>query len=75
MCLHVSVSMCVSLSVCVCVCVFVCVCLCVQLLELRSPDRRLSLLHFIAQTVIDKFPDLVRFDAELKSIDQASLGK
>jgi len=42
---------------------------------LRSSDRRLSLLHFIAQTVTDKFPELVHFDTELQAVDRASLGK
>jgi hypothetical protein len=41
---------------------------------MKSTDRKLSLLHFIADTVADKFPELTSFDSELQYIDKAALG-
>ncbi|XP_034249251.1 formin-like protein [Thrips palmi] len=42
------------------------------LLDTKSADRRQSLLHYIAQTVRVKFPDLLSFESELLYIDKAA---
>lgn len=44
------------------------------LLDTKSADRRQSLLHYIAQTVRVKFPDLLSFESELLYIDKAATG-
>lgn len=46
-----------------------------QLTDTRSSDRRLSVLHYIAQTMQDKFPELLNFDQELQYIEKASVGE
>lgn len=43
-------------------------------MDTKSSDRRLSILHYIAQTVQDKFTDLVTFDSELQYLEKASVG-
>ena len=43
------------------------------LLETKTHDKKQTLLHFIAQTVADKFPDLNNFENELLFIDKAAL--
>ncbi|XP_075237526.1 formin-like protein [Lycorma delicatula] len=43
------------------------------LLDTKSSDKRICLLHYIATTVRDKFPDLLSFDSELMYIDKAAV--
>ncbi|XP_055372916.1 formin-like protein isoform X2 [Condylostylus longicornis] len=42
------------------------------LLDTKSTDKRVSLLHYIVATIRQKFPDLLNFDTELFCIDKAS---
>ncbi len=42
------------------------------LLDTKSSDKKISLLHYIVATVRANFPDLLSFDSELFSIDKAS---
>ncbi len=46
-----------------------------QLLDTKSTDRTQTLLHFIANMVQEKYPELVSFHTELRFVDKAALGK
>lgn len=46
-----------------------------QLLDTKTSDKKMTLLHFIVQTVREKFPDLSTFDTELRYIEKAASGK
>jgi len=41
----------------------------------KSQDQKQTLLHFLAQTVESKFPDILTYADELMHIDQAARGK
>ncbi len=43
-------------------------------METKSQDKKQTLLHYIVQTVFEKFPDVFNFDSELTFIDKASQG-
>ncbi len=45
-----------------------------QLTDTRTHDKRLTLLHFIVQTVDERFPDVVRFDTDLQAVEKAAQG-
>lgn len=42
------------------------------LLDTKSTDKKMSLLHYIVATIRQNFPDLLNFDSELFSTDKAS---
>lgn len=42
------------------------------LIDTKSTDKRLSLLHYIVATIRQKFPELLNFDTELFGMDKAS---
>lgn len=42
------------------------------LLDTKSTDKRICLLHYIVATIRQKFPELLNFDSELFCIDKAS---
>lgn len=42
------------------------------LLDTKSTDKRMCLLHYIVATIRQKFPDLLNFDTELYCIDKAA---
>lgn len=42
------------------------------LLDTKSTDKRMCLLHYIVQTIRQKFPELLDFDTELFHIDKAA---
>lgn len=42
------------------------------LLDTKSNDKRMSLMHYIVTTVRQKFPELMNFDSELFCIDKAA---
>lgn len=44
-----------------------------SLLDTKSTDKRLCLLHFIVATIRQKFPDLLNFDSELHYIEKAAV--
>nr|CDS30056.2 Formin proteiny 2 domain containing protein [Hymenolepis microstoma] len=46
-----------------------------QLLDTKTPDKQTTLLHFLVETVEEKFPDLVNFYDELDGITAASRGE
>uniref|UniRef100_A0A8C4H6U4 Formin-like 1a n=1 Tax=Dicentrarchus labrax TaxID=13489 RepID=A0A8C4H6U4_DICLA len=43
------------------------------LLETKSTDRSQTLLHFITNIILDKYPDLVNFHTDLHFVDKAAL--
>ena len=45
------------------------------LLDTKSTDKRMCLLHYIVDTVRHKFPELLNFESELMYIDKAAVGK
>ncbi|XP_044731705.1 formin-like protein isoform X1 [Chrysoperla carnea] len=42
------------------------------LLDTKSTDKRICLLHYIVATIRNKFPELMNFDSELLYIDKAA---
>lgn len=44
------------------------------LMETKSSDKRMCLLHYIVETIRFKFPELLNFDSELMYIEKASSG-
>lgn len=42
------------------------------LLDTKSTDKRICLLHYIVATIRQKFPDLLTFDTELFFVDKAA---
>lgn len=42
------------------------------LLDTKSTDKKMSLLHYIVATIRQNFPELLNFDSELFCIDKAS---
>lgn len=42
------------------------------LLDTKSTDKRMCLLHYIVKTIRQKFPELLDFDTELMYIEKAS---
>lgn len=45
------------------------------LMDTKSTDKRMSLLHYIVATIRVNFPELMNFDTELLYIDKAAQGK
>ena len=45
-----------------------------QLVDTKSGDKKTTLMHFLVQTVQDKFPELLNFDSELRFLDKAAVG-
>ncbi|ELU17806.1 hypothetical protein CAPTEDRAFT_171809 [Capitella teleta] len=43
-----------------------------MLLDAKSSDKKMTLLHFIVQTVQTKFPELMNFDKELGFVEKAA---
>lgn len=48
---------------------------CLQLLDTKSTDRKMTLLHYIALIVKEKYPELAIFPSELHFVDKAASGK
>lgn len=46
-----------------------------QLLDTKSTDRKMTLLHYIALIVKEKYPELANFYNELHFVDKAAAGK
>ncbi|ESP01673.1 hypothetical protein LOTGIDRAFT_139357 [Lottia gigantea] len=44
-----------------------------MLIDTKSGDKKVTLMHFLVQTIQDKFPDVVNFDSELRFIEKAAL--
>jgi formic-like protein len=47
---------------------------CFKLTDTRTHDKRLTLLHFIAQTIEERFPDVFHFDHDLQAMEKAAQG-
>lgn len=45
-----------------------------QLLDTKSTDRKMTLLHYIALIVKEKYPELANFYNELHFVDKAAAG-
>lgn len=45
-----------------------------QLLDTKSTDRKQTLLHFIANVIQERYPDVNNFHSELHFLDKAALG-
>uniref|UniRef100_A0A8C1VBG0 Formin like 1 n=1 Tax=Cyprinus carpio TaxID=7962 RepID=A0A8C1VBG0_CYPCA len=45
------------------------------LLDMKSTDRKLTLLHFIVSIIQEKYPQLHNFHTELHCLDKAALGE
>ena len=43
------------------------------LMDTKSSDKRMCLMHYLAATIRQKFPELLTFDSELLYIDKAAL--
>lgn len=46
-----------------------------QLLDTKSTDRKQTLLHFIADVIQERYPDVSNFYSELHFLDKAALGE
>lgn len=44
------------------------------LVDTKSSDKRICLLHFIVETIRSKMPEIMNFDLELMYIDKAAAG-
>lgn len=44
------------------------------LVDTKSSDKRICLLHFIVDTIRAKMPEIMNFDLELMYIDKAAAG-
>jgi hypothetical protein len=44
------------------------------LVDTKSSDKRMCLLHFIVDTVRSKMPEIMNFDSEFMYIDKAAAG-
>ena len=44
------------------------------LLDTKTTDKKMSLLHYIVATIRQKFPELLNFESELMHIDKAAIG-
>ena len=45
-----------------------------QLLDTKTADKKLTLMHFLVDTVQEKFPEILNFESELRFIEKAALG-
>ena len=45
-----------------------------QLLDTKSTDRKMTLLHYIALIIKEKYSDLANFYSELHYVDKAAAG-
>ena len=44
-------------------------------MDTKNADKKLTLMHFLVQTVQEKFPETINFDSELRFIEKAALGR
>lgn len=47
----------------------------VQLLEMKSTDRKQTLLHYLVKVIAEKYPQLTGFHSELHFLDKAGAGR
>lgn len=45
-----------------------------QLLEMKSTDRKQTLLHYLVRVITEKYPELTGFHTELHFLDKAGAG-
>lgn len=46
-----------------------------QLKDTKSADQKSTLLHFLAETCEEKYPEVMKFVEDLQHVDQAGRGK
>ena len=46
-----------------------------KLSSTKSADQKTTLLHFLANTVENRFPDVMDFQNELRNVEEASHGQ
>lgn len=46
-----------------------------QLLDTKSTDRKMTLLHYISLILKEKYPELANFHNELNYVDKAAAGE
>lgn len=46
----------------------------VQLLEMKSTDRKQTLLHYLVKVIAEKYPQLTGFHSDLHFLDKAGSG-
>lgn len=46
----------------------------IQLLEMKSTDRKQTLLHYLVKVIAEKYPQLTGFHSDLHFLDKASSG-
>lgn len=46
----------------------------VQLLEMKSTDRKQTLLHYLVKVIAEKYPQLMGFHSDLHFLDKAGSG-
>lgn len=46
-----------------------------SLVDAKSGDRKLCLLHYIIETIHKKFPEALHFDGELRFVEKAATGE
>ena len=44
-------------------------------MDTKNADKKFTLMHFLVQTVQEKFPEIINFDSELRFIEKAALGR
>lgn len=44
-----------------------------MLMDTKTADKKLTLMHFLVDTVQEKFPDILNFESELRFIEKAAL--
>lgn len=47
----------------------------VQLLEMKSTDRKQTLLHYLVKVIAEKYPQLTGFHSDLHFLDKAGSGR
>lgn len=45
-----------------------------QLLEMKSTDRKQTLLHYLVKVIAEKYPQLTGFHSDLHFLDKAGSG-
>ena len=46
-----------------------------NLLDTKSSDKKMTLLHYIEATVNEQFPEVATFDTDIRYVEKASAGE
>lgn len=44
-----------------------------MLVDCKSADKKISVMHYLVETVQDRFPDIINFESELRFIEKAAV--